>query len=433
MQDAAPLTNEGHLWGCEFGCGFRSRSFEHVAQHEQTCRIKTCSPGDAGLVENVRHARFALSVSTSCRQDQPGRKVRSTSCEAVMSPSARALAEAKCSVFGALVPHPPKHPPHLSGAHKSRNTGKSAAVNNEGTSSTSNHDGTSGTTMIQIKPVPPSTRRMKAFRRASCQTEPGPSKLKLKLSKVVTAARRANKLDLVSVRSAAFDSLRESISQLSSRVDQVKNAAAALSTARKEMTVNDADSSLCSAASTENEFGENSEKVVVESRVGLKMSRWASKFAARRSPHVSICINSCVVRGPLSSAQYSRMSSRRRRTCTKPRYLDDGEPEQMSNQIETDPEEARTPQQRYLPGIGVMQVVVSKRNGKAMRLHEEKDSDRPAHNSAPASSPHEIAARSEAETSWLVIAPQIEEPREPAPPAPTIAFRRSAFRRRGSA
>jgi hypothetical protein len=40
LQDAAPLTNEGLLWGCEFGCGFRSRSFEQVAQHEETCKIK---------------------------------------------------------------------------------------------------------------------------------------------------------------------------------------------------------------------------------------------------------------------------------------------------------------------------------------------------------------------------------------------------------
>ena len=77
LQDEVPLNDEGLIWGCDFSCGFESPSFEEVARHEETCKIE---PGDAGVVENVRHAQFALLVSSSCREDQPGRKVRSTSC-----------------------------------------------------------------------------------------------------------------------------------------------------------------------------------------------------------------------------------------------------------------------------------------------------------------------------------------------------------------
>ena len=84
LQDEVPLNDEGLIWGCDFSCGFESPSFEEVARHEETCKIE---PGDAGVVENVRHAQFALLVSTSCREDQPGRKVRSTSYEAVRSPT----------------------------------------------------------------------------------------------------------------------------------------------------------------------------------------------------------------------------------------------------------------------------------------------------------------------------------------------------------
>ena len=94
----------------------------------------------------------------------------------------------------------------------------------------------------------------------------------------------------------------------------------------------------------------------------------------------------------------------------------------------TETDEAQTPQQRYLPGIGVAQLVVSRRNGKALRLYENDDSDRPSEHS-PA---HDEIARSEAETSWLVI----EEPvhaREPAQRAPANPFRRSRFRRACSA
>jgi len=405
MANDAARSGEALLWGCEFCCGFRSYSFDDVAEHEATCRQTTSSAalcrssrlrllkqtfasmnrqakgGVAGIAgtelpmassgSEFMRGRVVLAVSTEQGQGKSNRKLRSSSCEAVMSPSTRERLGGSGDGQSATAPapHPPLRRPQQRSALKFR---KAREVQTQPANPTLGFP-TAPTGHAEGVCRPPPTRRGNAFQRASLKViscgamgarsrasvsarvapgAEGPSKLKLRLAKVVKHAR-GDKLDLVSMRSTAFGSLHDSIAQLSSRCQDVKNAAAALNTARKKLAVNQNDSSMCSAASTEDELGGSSGSLAVEDRVGVRMSRVASRFrAARRSPHMSICLSSCVVRGPLSgmvSTRYSKGSSRRQRGRRKPRYLDDDDDEPETETGDSE-EEPGTPELRYMPG-----------------------------------------------------------------------------------
>ena len=141
-------------------------------------------------------------------------------------------------------------------------------------------------------------------------------------------------------------------------------------------------------------------------------------------------------------------SSRRRSSRSIRKYLDDSDEEAVVEEQaeEKEVEPVRTPQDRYVPGIGRRKVVYNTA-GKALRLHTDT---REAWSAADAGQDVQLGQEesvsgtglsslraehgpplTEAESSWLVI---YDPPLQPAPPAQAaklpVTRVRSAFRRR---
>ena len=294
----------------------------------------------------------------------------------------------------------------------------------------------------------------------------GPSKLRLKLNRVVRKSRRADKMD-VFMKSimTQVSSLRDQIASTSKKAEQVLRM------------VNDgkpdgssADSSFCSAASTEDE------RALLQPRqgIGMRVTRFSSlgKFSFR-SPLRTSVTNSELLVGPASAKPSSRSRPRvlsrtpvfssRRRGVKK--YLDDSDEEEGNAEQaeEQEEEQVRTPQDRYVPGLGRVKVVYNMA-GKALRLHmdTQEGSCQPPDDAEPAqhrqeascSEKHELeelaklrsstlaapgalpvatmGPNTEAESSWLVI---YDPPLQPVPPSQAasklpLTKGSSGFRRR---
>jgi hypothetical protein len=305
----------------------------------------------------------------------------------------------------------------------------------------------------------------------------GPSKLRLKLNRVVRKSRRADKMDVFmkSIMTQVI-SLRDQIALTSGKAEKVLRM---LNAGKPEGS--SADSSFCSAASTEDE------RALPQPRPGIsmRMSRWPSRFAAGRSPLRTRVRNSELFIGPPTPSPFKHssrsrprvlrrtpVSSSRRRGVKK--YLDDSdEDEGKAEQAEEQEEQVRTPQDRYVPGLGRVKVVYNMA-GKALRLHTDiqEVSCQPPDDADPAQQGQEaceikhgleaagvdeleelqlrlakaqvlrtakrglrlatMGPNTEAEGSWLVI---YDPPLQPVPPSQAasklpLTKGRSAFRRR---
>jgi hypothetical protein len=292
-----------------------------------------------------------------------------------------------------------------------------------------------------------------------------PSKLRLKLNRVVRKSRRADKMD-VFMKSimTQVSSLRDQIASTSRKAEQVLRM---VNEGKPEGS--SADSSFCSAASTEDE------RALPQPRrgIGMRVTRLSSRFAAFRSPLRTSVTNSELLVGPASATPSSRSRPRvlsrtpvfssRRRGVKK--YLDDSDEEEGNAEQaeEQEEEQVRTPQDRYVPGLGRVKVVYNMA-GKALRLHTDTqegscqppdDADPAQHRQeASCSEKHELeelaklwsstlaapgalpvatmGPNTEAESSWLVI---YDPPLQPVPPSQAasklpLTKGSSGFRRR---
>lgn len=168
-------------------------------------------------------------------------------------------------------------------------------------------------------------------------------RLKLKLTRLVKKSRSDTKFKLFTKQIlSSVDSLRDAIALTR------RSAEEALSKLKK-IEDDTMDASLCSAASTEDERAANERTIAHDCFVGLKMSRFASRFGSHRRSPIAVA-TSCLVRGPssgMSSSLYigcwTPMSSSRRRARRIKKYLDDGDDKEKEEEHEP---EATTPQVR---------------------------------------------------------------------------------------
>jgi len=227
----------------------------------------------------------------------------------------------------------------------------------------------------------------KAGGQKSCFTDGQSSKLKLKLTRLVKKSRSDSQFEVFtkSVRSTV-DSLRDAIDMTR------RSAAEALSKLNKGDS-DAVDSAVCDAASTQAEQGQMKMQTMIDCKfLGLKMTRWASRFGANRRAPVVVTA-SCLVGAPSSSrCGWTPMRTSRHRKQRIKKYLDDGDEEEeeaeeeatsalpqerflleigrrivADEENEEEEEEARTPQERFLPGIG-RRIVITNLQGKALRL-----------------------------------------------------------------
>ena len=214
-----------------------------------------------------------------------------------------------------------------------------------------------------------------SFSTGGTDNEPqGPSKLRLKLNRVVRRSRRANKLQAFQKSIlATVDAFKDQIALT------YKSVNAAMATLNAE-SVEEApvDSSMCSAASTEDEQVGNRDSVRTKS-FGLRISRMPSFLHSRRASRGSAPLfvtHSCMLLAT-PSARHSVMSitpvSSRRRSRRIRRYLDDsGDEGEEVGKKKAHENEVQTPQERYFPGMGRRKVVCNIQ-GKALRLYKLPD------------------------------------------------------------